>query len=245
MSERLASLLELALPDPRTGLVAGGLALLVGLSAKLVVAKLRAGGMRVAYTRKLFHFVIFTTAALVHARWDLAGTVVFGTVIASIVLLAVLSADGDPLYEALARDSDRPHRTLFILIPLATTAVGGLAAALLAGPYASVGYLAAGWGDAIGEPVGARWGRHPYRVPSLAGVPATRSLEGSAAVFAVASLGSWIALASVGGAPPWWGALLCGLVAALVEAISNHGLDNLTVQIAPAVVAAMLFGGGA
>jgi len=38
-----------------------------------------------------------------------------------------------------------------------------------------------GWGDAVGEPVGTRFGRHPYRVPSLAGVPATRTLEGSLA----------------------------------------------------------------
>jgi phytol kinase len=204
---------------------------------------LRARGVRVAYTRKLFHFVIFTAAAFVHTQWALGGTMVFGTVIASIVLLAVLAGDGHPFYEALARESDRPHRSLFILVPLATTAVGGLAAALVAGPYASVGYLAAGWGDAIGEPVGSRWGRHAYRVPSLAGVPATRSLEGSAAVMLVASLGSWMALAQIGPAP-WWGALLCGVVSALVEAISNHGLDNLTVQIAPAVVAAMVFGGG-
>ena len=243
MTERVMALVELSLPDPRTALVVGGIALLVGLSAGAGVARLRGGGMRVAYTRKLFHFVIFTAAALVHARWELSGTVAFGTVVASIVVFAVARGDGHPFYEALARDSDRPHRSLFILIPLLTTALGGFTAALMAGPYATVGYLAAGWGDAIGEPVGARWGRHPYRVPSLAGVPATRSWEGSVAVFLVASLGSWLALASTGGAP-WWGAPLCGLVAALVEAVSNHGLDNLTVQIAPALVAAMLFGGG-
>jgi phytol kinase len=107
-----------------------------------------------------------------------------------------------------------------------------------------VGYLAAGWGDAIGEPVGARWGRHRYRVPSLAGVAATRSWEGSAAVFAVATLGSTIALAGVGGAP-WWGGFACGAAAAFVEGISNHGLDNLTVQIVPSVAAMLLFGGAA
>jgi len=124
-----------------------------------------------------------------------------------------------------------------------TTAVGGLASALLAGPFASVGYLAAGWGDAVGEPVGARWGRHPYRVPSLAGVPATRTIEGSAAVFVVASVGSMLALWSLGfGGTAVWAGVVCGAVAALVEAVSHHGLDNLTVQVAASLVALWLLG---
>jgi phytol kinase len=133
----------------------------------------------------------------------------------------------------LARDTDRPHRSLFILVPLATTAIGGLASALLTGPYAVVGYLVSGWGDAAGEPVGARWGKHEYRVPSLAGVGATRSLEGSAAVFMVGWGGATVALWGL--AQPSQAALVglaCAAVGALVEAVSNHGLDNLTVQVA-------------
>ncbi len=230
------------IPDRATVLVVVPFALIVGTLSGAAVAILRSRGVRVAYTRKLFHFAIFTAAALVHAVWALPGTIVFGTVVALIVVRAVAAGDGYPLYEAMARDRDRPHRTLFILVPLVTTAVGGLASALLAGPYAAVGYLAAGWGDAVGEPVGARWGRHSYRVPSLAGVPAFRTWEGTAAVFAVASVGSALALGSIGGAP-WWGGLLCGAVAAAVEGVSNHGVDNLTVQLVPSILAAAAFGG--
>lgn len=194
--------------------------------------------MRVPYTRKVFHFMVFTTAAAVHLTWALPGTLVYGSILALVVLGAVAAGDGNGLYDALARDTDRPHRTLFIVVPLITTAVGGLASALLAGPFASVGYLAAGWGDAVGEPVGTRWGRHPYRVPSLAGVPATRTLEGSAAVFAVATAGSILALWQLGVAPGlWWVGVVCGLASAGVEAASNHGLDNLTVQVAASLVA--------
>jgi phytol kinase len=236
-------LLASVLPDLRTTLTVAPLALVEAAVAGWIVAYLRSGGMRVAYTRKIFHFAIFSAAAVVHGTWGLPGTMVFGTVVASVVLFAVWRGDDFPLYEAMARDSDRPHRSLFILVPLATTAIGGLAAALLAGPYAAVGYLAAGWGDAVGEPVGARWGRHKYRVPSIAGVAATRSWEGSAGVFLVASLGSTVALTSIGGAPAW-GGILCGAVAALVEGISNHGLDNLTVQLVPSLVAAAVFGPG-
>lgn len=235
--------LEQIIPAPGVTLPVAVLALVVGTVGAGWVAVLRDRGMRVAYTRKIFHFVIFTTAALVHSLWALGGTVVFGSVIAGMVLAAVLRGEGHPFYEALAREKDRPHRSLFIVVPLVTTAVGGLASALIAGPFAVVGYLAAGWGDAIGEPVGARWGRHPYRVPSLAGVPATRTLEGSAAVFLVASLGSSVGLVSIGAAGvAWWAGPLCGAVAAGVEAVSNHGLDNLTVQIAPSVVALLLLG---
>jgi len=239
----VTSLLQGLAPTPKVALLSAGLALTVGVAAGLWVAALRRRGMRVAYTRKIFHFVIFTTAAVVNGLWSLPGTAVFGSVIAAIVLVAVLRGDGHPLYEALARDSDRPRRTLFIVVPLVTTAIGGLSAALVAGPFASVGYLAAGWGDAIGEPVGARWGRHPYSVPSLAGVPARRTVEGSTAVFVVASLASCLALVTLGvGAAQWWVGLACGLAAAAVEAVSNHGLDNLTVQIVPSLVARALVG---
>jgi len=219
------------------------LAMSLGTVFAVAVAVLRRRGVRVAYTRKIFHFAIFSMAAVVHTVWSLPGTVVFGSVIAGIVLSAVAIGEGQPFYEALARDTDRPHRSLFILVPLLTTAVGGLASALLAGPFASVGYLAAGWGDAVGEPVGARWGRHPYRVPSLAGVPATRTIEGSAAVFLVASVGSALALSTLGfGDVAWVAGVACGLVAALVEAVSHHGLDNLTVQVAASLVALWLLG---
>ena len=233
----------LSLPSPEVALAAITVGLVSGLAGAWWVSRLRAGGVRVAYTRKLFHIVIFSVAALVHTLYGLGGTLAFGSVVAALVLIAVWRGDGHGFYEALARDKDRPRRSLFIVVPLVTTAVGGLAASLATGPFAAVGYLAAGWGDAAGEPVGARWGSRPYRVPSMAGVPATRTVEGSLAVFLVATVGSAVALASIGETSGlWWAAPACGLTAALVEAVSNHGLDNLTVQIAPSVMALLLLG---
>jgi phytol kinase len=80
-------------------------------------------------------------------------------------------------------------------------------------------------------------------VPSLAGVPARRTLEGSAAVLCVAWLGSALSLWSLGGS---WDVLVvglaCGVVAAVVEAGSTHGLDNLTVQVAASLAAMWLSG---
>jgi phytol kinase len=223
------------------------LATLTGLALGVVVggaaAWLKAMGADVAYTRKTFHVAVFTGAAAVHAAWGLPGTNVYGAVVGLVVAAAVRAGEGNPLYEALARDSDRPRRSLFVVVPLVMTAVGGLASAILAGPYAAVGYLVAGWGDAAGEPVGSRWGRHRYTVPSLAGVPAERSLEGSAAVFAVGWLAASAALFGLGVEEGIVSVgLACAAVGAVAEAFSNHGLDNLTVQLLPSLTALALLG---
>lgn len=228
-------------PTLDVGLASAGLGLLAAIVGTAVAGGMRRSGTRVAYTRKVFHFVVFTAAAMVHVLWGLPGALCFGTIMAAAVLISAARGEGDRLYDALAREKDAPRQTLFILVPMVTTAVGGFLAAVITGPFATVGFLAAGWGDAVGEPAGARWGRHPYRVPSIAGVPATRTLEGSAAVWLCATLGSYVALTGMVGVP-WWGGLLCGTVAALVEAGSNHGLDNLTVQLVPSLTAWLLFG---
>ena len=217
----------MALLASATGLVVGG-------TAAVLASWLR---------RRIFHAVVFTGAAFVHIAWELPGTGMYGTTVAVMVLVALWAKDGNPLYEALARDSDRPRRSLFVFVPFLMTAVGGLASALLTGPYAAVGFLVAGWGDAVGEPVGIRWGRHRYRVPSLGGVPAQRSLEGSAAVFVAGWIGATVALICLGAGSGVVGvALVCATVGALAEAFSNHGLDNLTVQLTASVAAALLMG---
>ena len=226
------------------GLFAAGLAW--GIAVGAVAAGFRRRGMRVAYTRKIFHFGIFSGAAAVHARFGLPGTNAYGLAVAALVLLAVVRGDGNGLYEALARETDRPRRTLFIVVPLATTALGGFLSALVAGPLAAVGFLVAGWGDAVGEPVGARWGRHTYQVPSLGGVPATRSWEGSAAVLGASWLAAFAALVGLGA--PWDVSFAAGVVVAVgatgVEAASPRGTDNLTVQVAATILAFWLTGGG-
>jgi phytol kinase len=134
------------------------------------------------------------------------------------------------------------RRTLFILVPLVTTAIGGIAANLLFGAYAIVGYLVGGWGDAVGEPIGRAFGRHTYRVPSFGGVAATRSLEGSAAVLVAGTAAATVALLARGASPTAaiGAGLACGAAGAAVEAFSTHGADNLTVQVAAAGAAFLL-----
>jgi phytol kinase len=132
----------------------------------------------------------------------------------------------------MARDTDRPRRSLFILVPLATTAAGGLAANLFFPQFAFVGYLVCGWGDALGEPVGSRWGKHGYRVPSIGGIRAHRTLEGSLAVCLGGAVAAATGLYLFGLTPvvAVGAGIACGVFGALVEAVSNHGLDNFTIQ---------------
>jgi phytol kinase len=198
-----------------------------------------ARGVRTPYTRKIFHFTIFTAAGLLQILWGLPAVVIYGSVTSAMVLYAVWRGDGFPFYEAMARPSDAPRRTLFILIPLVTTALGGVTSNLLFPAWAFVGYLVCGWGDAVGEPVGTRWGAHRYSVPSMGGVKSTRSIEGSLAVFTAGSAATIAALLLQG--LPMQQALFigfgAGLAGALVEAVSTHGLDNFTVQVAASAAA--------
>ena len=237
---RLEEYFALFLPGPTTLLVVTPLAVVYALAVSLLVGRLRqVRGVRAPYTRKLFHFAVFTMATAVQLGWGVPGVVVFGTILSVFVVYAVLRGDGFPLYEALARPSDSPHRSLFIVIPLVTTALGGVLSNVLFLRYAYIGYLVCGWGDAVGEPVGTRWGRHRYRVPSLGGVRATRSLEGSAGVLVVGSTAAFIGMLAGGFAATEAAsaALAAGVVGAAIEAVSTHGLDNLTVQLAASAAA--------
>lgn len=234
------TLLAPFLPDPGLALWLTPASAAYAGTAALATGYLRVGrGVRTPYTRKLFHFAIFTAAGALHLALGLPAVVIFGSVTSAIVLFAVWRGDGFPFYEALARPSDAPRRTLFILIPLATTAAGGVVSNLFFPAHAFIGYLVCGWGDAVGEPVGTRWGRHRYRVPSMAGVPSTRSLEGSAAVFTAGTLATAVALAAIGTPPQAVAAvaLAAGSAGAVVEAVSTHGLDNFTVQVAASAAA--------
>lgn len=237
LAEHFFNFIERAWPSPQLWAYLLPAALVYGMAAAWLVGWLRvARKWRVGYTRKLFHFFIFTAAGVLQLVWGLPVVVVFGTAISLLVLWAVYKGKNSNFYMALARPSDAPQEKLFILIPLLTTAAGGVLANLFFAQWAAIGYLVGGWGDAVGEPVGSRWGRHRYKVPSMAGVAATRSLEGSAAVCIVSAVVAFLGLQAQGLAleTALLYALLIALAATGIEAISTHGLDNLTIQLAAA-----------
>lgn len=168
----------------------------------------------------------------------------FGAATSLVIAYALARGDGHYMYEALAREKDAPHRTRFIVEPYLATLAGGLAANLLFPQTVVFGYLVAGLGDAVAEPVGTRFGRHRYRVPAPGGVAAERSLEGSAAVLLVSA---FALLACLGLSPHFAltpgsaaAAVLLAFIAAVVEAVSPHGWDNAVLQVLPAGLGTLL-----
>ena len=228
------------LPDRLDWLAVFPLSFLYVLVVALAAARLKCRyGWKTNYSRKFFHVFVFTAAFGLGLAAPVHRVAAYGAGAGAFILL--LSARPghpwlSPMYDALAREQDEPHRTYHLLAPFAATAVGGLATGILFHGFYQAGYLVAGLGDAAGEPVGVRFGRHRYRVPTLSSVRCFRSLEGSAAVLLVSFAAAALALALhsqhyaaieilVGAA----GAAFC---AALAEAFSPHGWDNLTTQLA-------------
>ncbi len=196
---------------------------------------------KTGYTRKVFHFSIFASVVIIQMIWDTPAVCLFGGACTLVIFYALRKGPGNLLYEAIAREKDEPHRTGYIVIPYFATLVGGLAANILFGPIAVVGYLVTGVGDAAGEPFGTRFGRHTYKVPSLSSVKAVRSWEGSMAVFLVSVAAVAISIAILPGLnftnKSFVLVPLLGLIAGAVEAISPHGWDNASMQIIPSFLA--------
>ncbi len=195
-----------------------------------------------AYSRKIFHFIIFMIAAGYQLYAGLSAVIILGSLVALGIIILVVWFEDSMFYVALARPDDQPHATFFIIVPLLTTAGGGIITNLFFPAFAYMGYLISGCADAIAEPVGQRWGNHPYRVPSLLGVPAKRTWEGSMAVALTAAMLTLIGVGTVKGTTRLLfatGVVMGGTT--LVEAISHHGLDNLTVQVVVAGILAAIY----
>jgi phytol kinase len=235
--------LEHSLPDLKMIIILGPLFLLyTGIGGAFTGWLRMSKNVQTPYTRKVFHFYIFTMAGILQLSAGLSAVVLFGVIVTICVLYAIYRGNNFPFYEAMARPTDKPHRTFFIVVPLIATALGGGFANLFFSKFAYVGYFVGGWGDAVGEPIGVKWGRHKYKVPSFLGVRVTRSLEGSAAIFAAGFIGAFLGL-FVGGIPfakALLAGLACGITGTIVEAISTHGLDNFTIQIVAAATAYLL-----
>jgi phytol kinase len=195
------------------------------------------------YTRKIFHFTIFSTAVLIGLFQGFQGAIVFGGWAGIFILIIIYLGDGNLFYEGMAREQDSPHRSFYIIVPFISTAIAGMVDNILFGQIAVIGYLVAGWGDAAGEPIGVRFGRHKYKVPSRKKVVCYRSVEGSCAVFLTSSLASFLVLVFPLNQPLFSAlliALVVGFITAFVEGFSPHGVDNFTIQFASCLGAYLL-----
>ncbi|WP_448526199.1 diacylglycerol/polyprenol kinase family protein [Parathermosynechococcus lividus] len=97
---------------------------------------------------------------------------------------------------------------------------------------AVLGVLIMAWGDGLAALVGINFGHHPF---SIAG--ATKSWEGTIAMFLISSLVAVLSLAPLAPLGLWWIAPVVGLSATVLELVAWRGLDNLTVPIGSALIA--------
>lgn len=237
------TLLVRFLPEPRLAILLFPLLALYSIGAAFLVGYIKHHHtIKTAYTRKIFHFCIFSLAGVLHIIYGSGIVSLFGAITVIVVLYGVLRGTGCSFYDAIARQKDAPRESFFVLVPLITTALGGIGSVLLFPQFAYIGYFVGGWGDAIGEPAGALWGNHPYKVSSPLGIQATRTLEGSAAVFSVSIFIAALTLFISGfsGMQVFVTAFAIGCGVTLVEAASTHGFDNLTIQITASGIAWLL-----
>lgn len=203
----------------------------------------REKGWKTNYTRKITHISNFTFLMVLTFFGGYTASFIFGLLMIAYGTIIILMGDGNIFYEAVAREQDHPYRAFYLIVPTVATIIAVLMNRTFFGDYANLGYLVAGWGDAVGEPIGVRFGKHRYNVPTLTGIKCTRSIEGSLAVFLMGSFAASFSLATLLGVslPLAIGVgLIAGFGATLVEAISFHGVDNFTIQVAAVSVAYLL-----
>lgn len=144
-------------------------------------------------------------------------------------------------FAAVDRPGDRPHTLTWLTTSLiATTAILMLFIAVLPQQYLIlllIPTLVSTFGDGLAEPVGARWGRHPYSVPGLNGRTYTRTLEGSACVFVSGVIATLIATWAMPLNVQLWALALFPIILTLAEARSPHTWDQPFIFLAGGLIA--------
>ena len=207
--------------------------------------------VKVNYTRKINHFALmiipFGLAPVL--PYDPNPVTITVTLVVFVIATSLFAAPIRSRFPMVAtafasvdRPEDRPHTLPWIL----TQAIASYA--VLVGVFwilspshpelLALPLVITGVGDGLAEPIGVRFGRHRYRVPSLAaGRRYTRSVEGSAVVGIV----SVAVVIGVGGnltSQQWWALILATpVIMTVAEAVSPHSWDAPILYAAGGLVA--------
>lgn len=231
------------IPDIYDFIIVFPLSIIVAIGISIVVGKIKEKfNIKTNYTRKIFHFSIFSIATCLGILYPVHRVAAFGAGCGAVLLIIIVfkkSKHFKMAYSALARPEDCPHMDLYLIVPYLATALGGIIANLVIQELAPVAYLVAGWGDAVGEPFGIKFGTHRYRVPTFTLTYSVRSIEGSVSVMMASMMASVVVLlvtTALTLMSIFAIAIVVGVVVAFSEAISPHGWDNLFTQIATTLV---------
>jgi phytol kinase len=190
--------------------------------------------LRTGYTRKAFHFLIFISAAVINLIYGFSGVCLFGIIASCFIFFALLKRKTSGLYLALARETDYPNSTLYIIIPYFSTVIGGILINFFFPGFVIIGYLICGIGDASGEVIGTKYGKHTFSVKLLNIHKSVKSLEGSGSIFIISFLIYAVySIFTLQSFNPGMIAyiFLSSFIVTVAEIITPKGFDNLTIQI--------------
>ncbi len=197
-------------------------------------------GWRVNYTRKINHFALMVVpfGLAIWLPYQPSGWTATATLIAflttSLLFVAPIRQRIGLIQTAFAsidRPEDQPYSLLWILSQAVVSylvllaALAGLAAWDVA-PLVAIPLVVTGIGDGLAEPVGVRFGKHAYRVPSLvSGRTYHRTLEGSGCVMAVGLVTVAVVARSLPWAPYLTILAVVPVAMTVAEAVSPHTWD--------------------
>jgi phytol kinase len=211
------------------------------LTAWLLGRWVLARGVRVNYTRKILHFVLFFVP-LALADW-IAYPASLATIVGSgLVFVACIATFAAPLrsrsaflataYASIDRPEDRPYTLVWVTTQALVTYAVLVAIVVWLDRYGQrplvyITVLIAAIGDGLAEPVGVRFGRHRYRVRALfTDRVYTRSLEGSLCVLASGVLAVLALRARMSGVELALALAVIPVATTLAEAFSPHTWDG-------------------
>ena len=187
------------------------------------------------YVRKVVHIgtgnIILLAWWMMIPAWAIVGAGVF---FAGVTLLSYRFA----LLPSINNVGRKSYGTFFYAVSIAV--LGGWFWTIDRPEFAVLGILVMTWGDGMAGLIGKQFGRHRYEIWGM-----KKSWEGSvtmAIVSAVVCIFVLSATTSVSGTIVIL-SIGVGISAALLEAFSKFGLDNLTVPIASAAIAYGLVNG--
>ncbi len=175
------------------------------------------------FTRKMIHIGVGMMCWVLHLLFDTP----WFFIAACIAFMVLNFLDWRYGFVAAMASGDRSNLGT-VYFPF----VAGLVAYLLwdSPPLMVAAMMPLTWGDGMAPVIGRKYGRFTYTVHQ-----STRTLEGSLAFFGFAFLFTWLALFIIQGEPNLTAAtavlpaLTIALITAVVEAVSQWGLDNLTI----------------
>ena len=196
---------------------------------------------KVAYTRKMTHFVTFALPWTLQQAFDVADNMAVAVLAAVLVpahLMIYLKPIRErvPVFETMFRSLDRPEdrpytlwwiSTQFVATYAVYVALYGVMIVRGVTPWMVMPLLVMAVGDGLAEPVGVTFGRHPYTTLALnGGGRHHRTLEGSACVFITAVI---VVFGCYMWFTPWQlvaALAVIPLTATVMEAIAPHTWDS-------------------